>query len=44
LTLDTNDASPWAVFAESIAILILAISVLAVRYGHVHLPYTDEGD
>jgi protein PsiE len=44
LTLDTNDGSPWTVFAESAAILILAVAVLAVRYGHVHMPYTDEGD
>jgi protein PsiE len=44
LTLDTSEASPWAVMAESVAILVLAVSVLAVRYGHVHLPYTDEGD
>lgn len=44
LTLDTNEASPWIVVAQSAAILVLADSVLAVRYGHVRLPYTDEGD
>ncbi|WP_445143340.1 phosphate-starvation-inducible protein PsiE [Dyella sp. Tek66A03] len=44
LILDTNEASPWTVLAESAAILILALAVIAVRYGHVRMPYTDEGD
>lgn len=43
LILDTNEASPWMVLAESAAILVLALAVLAVRYGHTRMPYTDEG-
>lgn len=43
LTLDTSDVSPWSILAESSAILILALAVLAVRYGHMRMPYTDEG-
>jgi protein PsiE len=43
LILNTEEVSPWAVLAESSAILILALAVLLVRYGHIHMPYTDEG-
>lgn len=43
LILNTEAVSPWAVLAEAAAILILALAVLLVRYGHIRLPYTDEG-
>lgn len=43
LILDANETSPWTVVAESAAIFVLALAVLAVRYGHTRMPYTDEG-
>ncbi|MHB8353212.1 MAG: phosphate-starvation-inducible protein PsiE [Burkholderiales bacterium] len=32
----------WTVAGLSTAILVLALAVLVIRYGHIHLPY-DEG-
>ncbi|AIF47571.1 phosphate-starvation-inducible protein PsiE [Dyella japonica] len=43
LILNTSEVSPWTILAESGAILILAMAVLMVRYGHTRMPYTDEG-
>lgn len=43
LILNAEAASAWTVLAEAGAILILAVAVLLVRYGHIRLPYTDEG-
>lgn len=43
LILDANEVSPWVIFAEASAILILAAAVLLVRFGHTRMPYTDEG-
>jgi protein PsiE len=43
LILNTSEVSPWTIVAESGAILILALAVLMVRYGHTRMPYTDEG-
>jgi len=43
LILNAEEASPWNVLAQSGAILLLAIAVLLVRYGHNRMPYTDEG-
>lgn len=44
MTLDTQANDPVAIIAQSAAILLLGIAVLAVRYGHVRFPYTDEGE
>jgi protein PsiE len=43
LILNAGEVSPWAILAYSGSILILAASVLLVRYGHTRMPYTDEG-
>lgn len=34
----------YTIIALSVAILILAISVLAIRYGHVNLPYPSSNE
>ena len=43
LILNTSEVSPWVILAEAGAILVLAVAVLLVRYGHTRMPYTDEG-
>jgi protein PsiE len=42
LMLDSTDLASLSVLAPAGAILLLGVSVLVVRYGHIHLPYTDE--
>jgi protein PsiE len=32
----------WTILAFAAAILVLALAVVAIRYGHVRLPYTDD--
>jgi len=32
----------WTILAFAGAILVLALAVVAIRYGHVRLPYTDD--
>lgn len=44
LTLDTTEFEPWSAMAQAGAILLLGLAVLVVRFGHIRLPYTDEGD
>lgn len=44
MTLETQDFSPATILAQAVAILLLGTAVLAVRYGHVRFPYTDEGE
>jgi len=36
---DTSLAAPWALLAGAGTILVLAIAVLVVRYGHARYPY-----
>lgn len=42
MMLDSTDLASLSVLAPAGAILLLAFAVLVVRYGHIHLPYTDE--
>lgn len=42
MMLDSTDLASLSVLAPAGAILLLACTVLVVRYGHIHLPYTDE--
>lgn len=42
MMLDSTDLASLSVLAPAGAILLLAFAVLAVRYGHIHMPYTDE--
>jgi protein PsiE len=44
LILDMKDLESWRVLAVAGAILLLAIAVLVIRYGHVRYPYDRELD
>lgn len=44
MTLETQDFSPATILAQALAILLLGVAVLVVRYGHIRFPYTDEGE
>jgi protein PsiE len=39
LLLDMKDMGEWRMLAVAGAVLLLAISVLVIRYGHVRFPY-----
>ncbi|RJQ46727.1 MAG: phosphate-starvation-inducible E [Gammaproteobacteria bacterium] len=34
-----KDMSGWEIVALALAILVLALAVLAIRYGHIRMPY-----
>lgn len=36
-----KDLDGWTMVAFSVAILVLALAVLAIRYGHLRLPYAE---
>ena len=43
ITIDSmTEMDGWAIAGLSTAIFVLALAVLIIRYGHIHLPY-DEG-
>ncbi|WP_297476138.1 phosphate-starvation-inducible protein PsiE [Ferrovum sp.] len=42
ITIGMTEMDGWTMIGLSTAILVLALAVLAIRYGHIHLPY-DEG-
>jgi protein PsiE len=43
ITIDSmTEMDGWTMIGLSTAILVLALAVLVIRYGHIHLPY-DEG-
>ncbi len=44
LVLDIKELDAMTMFALSGSILLISISVLIVRYGHVRFPYTDGTD
>lgn len=39
LVLDMKNLDQWRLLGVSVAILLLALAVLAIRYGHVRFPY-----
>lgn len=39
LILDMKEMSEWAIASSAFAILILAVAVLVIRFGHVRFPY-----
>lgn len=39
LILDMKEMSEWAIIATSVAVLVIAIAVLIIRFGHVRFPY-----
>lgn len=44
LVLDIKELDAMTMFALSGSILLIAVSILVVRYGHVRFPYTDGSD
>ena len=44
LIIDMKNISELRMLVVAGAILLLAVAVLAIRYGHVHLPYRDDRD
>ncbi|GAA5185634.1 phosphate-starvation-inducible PsiE family protein [Niveibacterium umoris] len=44
LILDLKELTEWRMLAISAAILLLAIGVLVIRYGHVRYPYNEDRD
>jgi protein PsiE len=39
LILDMKQLGPWEIIATATAVLIIALGILAIRYGHVRFPY-----
>jgi len=44
LVLDIKELDAMTMFALSGSILLISVSILIVRYGHVRFPYTDGSD
>ncbi|MDH3309093.1 MAG: phosphate-starvation-inducible PsiE family protein [Gammaproteobacteria bacterium] len=42
MVLEMKEMDVWRLFAVSGAILVLALAVLAIRYGHVRFPYPED--
>ena len=42
LILDMKEMDVWRMLAVAVAIGVLAVSVLLIRYGHVRYPYSDD--
>ncbi|MEO8159095.1 MAG: phosphate-starvation-inducible PsiE family protein [Betaproteobacteria bacterium] len=43
LILDIKDLDVWRMVAVSGSVLLIAIAVLIIRYGHVRFPYSEDG-
>ena len=41
LVLDIKELEAWRIFAVAASILLIAVAILVVRYGHVKFPYSD---
>jgi protein PsiE len=39
LVLDMKELSEWELIATAVGILVLALAVLVIRYGHLRFPY-----
>jgi protein PsiE len=44
LVLDIKELDAFRIWALSGSILLIALAILIVRYGHVKFPYTDQSD
>ena len=44
LVLDMKGMDPWKIVGISAAALILAVTVLVIRYGHLTYPYEEPGE
>ena len=42
LILDLKEMNEWRMLAVAVAILLLTLAVLAIRYGHVRFPYRED--
>lgn len=42
LILDMKEMDEWRMLAVALSILLLTLSVLAIRYGHLRFPYPDD--
>ena len=42
LILDIKDLEVWRMLAVSGSVLLIALAVLLIRYGHVRFPYTED--
>lgn len=42
LVLDSKSLEPWAMVAVGATVLLLAVSVLVIRFGHVKYPFREE--
>ena len=42
LILDLKELTEWRMLAVAVAILLLTLAVLAIRYGHVRFPYRED--
>ncbi len=41
LIIDIKSMSEWRILAVSLGVLVLAIAVLVIRYGHIKMPYAN---
>ena len=44
LILDIKEMTEWRMLAIALAIFLLTLGVLAIRYGHVRFPYQEDAD
>ncbi len=44
LILDIKEMTEWRMLAVAVAIFLLTLGVLAIRYGHVRFPYSEDAD
>ena len=42
LILDIKDLDVWRMLAVSGSVLLIAVAVLIIRYGHVRFPYAED--
>ena len=42
LALDAKGMEDWKIIAVAISIVLLALAVLLIRYGHMKLPYSNK--
>ena len=43
LILDMKSLDTWRMLGVAGAVLLVALSILVIRYGHTHFPYTEDG-
>jgi protein PsiE len=44
LILDIKEMTEWRMLSVALAIFLLTLGVLAIRYGHVRFPYSEDAD